>query len=140
MHLDIDALETSFDRIAPRGDELMDVFHRRLLEADPSMLPLFLGLDLQRVKATLLAGLIRLRGSLRDLDSLTPALRGLGARNARYGAEPGHYPVATAALVSAMAEIAGDAWTEVHERAWSQVFALASNDMLDGALGVGAAA
>jgi hypothetical protein len=28
--MDLDALETSFDLIAPRGDELMDVFYARL--------------------------------------------------------------------------------------------------------------
>ena len=33
MDLALDALETSFDLIAPRGDELMDVFYARLFAA-----------------------------------------------------------------------------------------------------------
>jgi len=133
MHLNTDALETSFDQIAPRGAELMDVFYRRLFVVAPSMLPLFLGLDLERLKGKLLAQLMLLRGSLRDLDSVTPVLRGLGARNARYGALPGHYPVAAMLLMSSMAEIAGEAWTDEHQEAWTQAFALVSGAMLDGA-------
>ena len=33
LTLDLEALETSFDHVAPRGDELMDVFYTRLFEA-----------------------------------------------------------------------------------------------------------
>ena len=35
MTLDLEALETSFDLVAPRGDELMDVFYARLFAAAP---------------------------------------------------------------------------------------------------------
>ena len=37
MSLDLDALETSFDLVAPRGDELMDVFYARLFAAAPAV-------------------------------------------------------------------------------------------------------
>jgi hypothetical protein len=33
--MNVDALETSFDLVAPRGDELMDVFYARLFEVAP---------------------------------------------------------------------------------------------------------
>jgi hypothetical protein len=46
MNLDLEALETSFDHIAPRGDELMDVFYARLFDAAPAVRPLFAGTDL----------------------------------------------------------------------------------------------
>jgi hemoglobin-like flavoprotein len=133
MYLNSDALETSFDKIAPRGEELMDVFYRRLFVEAPSMLPLFLGLDLQRLKGKLLGALTLLPGSLRDVDSVIAVLRGLGARNARYGALPGHYPVAARLLISSMAEIAGAAWTDEHQEAWTEAFDLVSGAMLDGA-------
>ena len=35
MSLDLEALETSFDLVAPRGDELMDEFYARLFMAAP---------------------------------------------------------------------------------------------------------
>src|SRR5690348_12884283 len=78
MPLDIDALETSFDLIAPRGDELVDVFYARLFTAAPAVKPLFAHTDLRRQKAMLLATLVLLRKSLRDLDAIVPKLRALG--------------------------------------------------------------
>ena len=140
MNLNLDALETSFDHIAPRGDELMDVFYARLFAAAPSVKPLFAGTDLKRQKAMLLAALVLLRRSLRDLDSVTPALRELGARHVRYGAQPAHYPVVGQVLISSMAQVAGDAWTPEYEQAWSEAFAIVADAMLQGAQSVAAAA
>ena len=140
MNLNLDALETSFDHIAPRGDELMDVFYARLFAAAPSVKPLFEGTDLRRQKAMLLAALVLLRRSLRDLDSVTPALRELGARHVRYGAQPAHYPVVGQVLISSMAHVAGDAWTPEYEQAWTEAFAVVAGAMLEGAESVEAAA
>ena len=140
MNLNLDALETSFDHIAPRGDELMDVFYARLFAAAPSVKPLFEGTDLKRQKAMLLAALVLLRRSLRDLDSVTPALRELGARHVRYGAQPAHYPVVGQVLISSMAQVAGDAWSPEYQQAWSEAFAIVADAMLQGAQSVEAAA
>ena len=63
-----------------------------------------------RQRQMLLAALVLLRNSLRDLDSVVPTLRKLGERHAAYGAEPAHYPVVGQVLIGAMAEVAGDDW------------------------------
>jgi nitric oxide dioxygenase len=133
MRLDLDALETSFDLIAPRGDELMDTFYARLFTAAPAVRPLFAGTDLRRQKAMLLGTLVLLRKSLRNLDAVVPKLRELGARHLAYGATPEHYPVVGQALIDAMAEIAGDAWQPEYRRAWAAAFDLVAGAMLDGA-------
>lgn len=133
MNLDLEALETSFDLVAPRGDELMDEFYRRLFEAAPAVTPLFAETDLQRQKAMLLGTLVLLRKSLRDLDAIVPKLRELGARHVAYGAQPEHYPVVGEVLIAAMATIAGPAWRPEHERAWSAAFAIVAGAMLEGA-------
>ena len=65
MALDVDALETSFDLLAPRGEELMDTFYRRLFALAPAVAPLFAGADMSRQKTKLLATLVLLRKSLR---------------------------------------------------------------------------
>jgi hemoglobin-like flavoprotein len=133
MRLDLDALETSFDLIAPRGDELMDTFYGRLFTAAPAVRPLFAGTDLRRQKAMLLGTLILLRKSLRNLDAVVPKLRDLGARHVAYGAVPEHYPVVGQVLIDAMASIGGDAWRPEYGRAWSAAFELVAAAMLDGA-------
>src|ERR687887_2400799 len=118
MSLDLEALETSFDLIAPRGDELMDEFYARLFEAAPAVKPLFAHTDLQRQKTMLLGTLVLLRKSLRNLDAIVPKLRELGARHVAYGAQPEHYPVVGGVLIATMALVAGEAWRPQDDPAW----------------------
>jgi hemoglobin-like flavoprotein len=132
MSLNLEALESSFDLVAPRGDELMDEFYSRLFEAAPAVKPLFPE-DMRRQKTMLLGALVLLRKSLRDLDAIVPKLRELGARHVAYGAEPEHYPVVGAVLIASMAAIAGDAWTSEFEAAWSEAFEIVAATMLEGA-------
>jgi hemoglobin-like flavoprotein len=133
MGLDVQALETSFDLIAPQGNELMDAFYARLFAAAPEVEPLFAGTDLRRQKAMLLAALVLVRKSLRDLDPLIPKLYALGARHVAYGALPEHYPVVGEALIGAMAEVAGPAWTREYELAWTEAVGVVAGVMIEGA-------
>jgi hemoglobin-like flavoprotein len=132
MSLNLEALETSFDLVAPRGDELMDEFYARLFQAAPEVKPLFPE-DMRRQKTMLLGALVLLRKSLRDLDAIVPKLRELGARHVAYGAQPEHYPVVGTVLIGSMAAIAGDAWTSEFEAAWSGAFEIVAATMLEGA-------
>ena len=132
MSLDIESLETSFDLVAPRGDELMDEFYARLFAAAPGVRPLFPD-DLRKQKTMLLGALVLVRKSLRNLDAIVPKLRELGARHVAYGARPEHYPVVGAALVASLAAVAGDAWTPAFERAWSAAYDVVASVMLEGA-------
>jgi hemoglobin-like flavoprotein len=132
MSLDLESLETSFDLLAPRGDELMNEFYARLFEAAPAVRPLFPD-DLKRQKTMLLGALVLLRKSLRDLDAIAPKLRELGARHVAYGAAPEHYPVVGSVLLASMAEIAGPAWTPEYERAWTAAFGVVAGAMIEGA-------
>jgi hemoglobin-like flavoprotein len=140
--VNLQALETSFDLVAPRGDELMDLFYANLFAAAPAVRPLFAGTDLKRQKAMLLGTLVLLRKSLRDLDAIIPKLRELGARHVAYGARPEHYPIVGRVLVDAMALIAADAWREEYAAAWAEAFELVAGAMIAGAADadVGAAA
>jgi methyl-accepting chemotaxis protein len=133
MSLDLHALETSFDIVAPRGDELMDVFYARLFVAAPAVRPLFAGTDLRRQKAMLLSALVLVRRSLRDLPAIVPTLHRLGARHVAYGARPEHYPVVATVLIASMAEVAGPAWQPHHERAWAGALDVVAGAMLEGA-------
>lgn len=132
MSLELEALETSFDLVAPRGDELMDEFYARLFTAAPSVRELFPA-DMQRQKTMLLGALVLLRKSLRNLDAIVPKLREMGARHVAYGAVPGHYPVVGETLIASMAAIAGDRWEPRYAEAWAAAYEVVANAMLAGA-------
>jgi hemoglobin-like flavoprotein len=132
MSLDLDALETSFDLVAPRGDELMNIFYARLFVAAPGVRTLF-PRDMETQKKMLLSALVLLRQSLRNLEEIVPTLRELGARHVAYGARAEHYPVVGAALIASMAEIAGPDWEPEYAQAWADAFDVVAGAMIAGA-------
>src|SRR3954449_1797248 len=127
--MDLDALETSFDLVAPRGDELMENFYANLFAAAPAVQPLFAHADMARQRAMLLSALVLLRNSLRDLDAVVPTLKKLGARHAGYGVQDEHYPVVGAALIGAMAEVGGKGWDLRYTEAWTAAFGVVAGAM-----------
>ena len=129
----MEQLETSFDVLAPRGEELVEVFYRNLFEAAPEVQPLFANTDMKRQRAMLLAALVLLRNSLRDLDALVPKLQAMGARHAGYGVTAEMYPLVGQALLASMAELAGDAWNTGLADAWTEAYGVVASAMLDGA-------
>jgi len=131
--MDIVALETSFDLVAPKGDELVEIFYSNLFAVAPSVQPLFAGADMARQRAMLLSALVLLRKSLRDLDAVVPTLKRLGGRHVAYGARPEHYPVVGNVLIGAMAHVAGPDWEPRFAKAWTEAFGVVAGAMLEGA-------
>ena len=131
--MNVEVLETSFDLVAPRGEELVAVFYRRLFERAPGVRPLFAQTDMKRQRAMLLAALVLLRKSLRDLDAIAPKLRELGARHVDYGATAEAYPIVGEVLLASMAEVAGDAWRDEYTAEWAGAYAVVQSLMLEGA-------
>ena len=133
MALDVDALEASFDLVAPRGGELVDTFYTRLFAAAPAVKPLFARTDMRQQKKMLLGTLVLLRKSLRDLGAIVPKLHELGRRHVAYGAQLEHYPVVGEVLIASMAEVAGDQWRPEYTHAWSDAIAVVADVMVEGA-------
>lgn len=140
MTLDIELLETSFDLIAPRADELVDRFYARLFETAPSTRQIFERVDMQTQKQSLIATLVTVREALRDLDTIVPDLEDLGERHVGYGALPEHYPVVASVLIATMAEIGGSAWRAEFSAAWADALNVIAETMLRGAARAASAA
>ena len=131
--MNLTALETSFDLVAPHGDELVERFYSDLFVAAPAVIPMFANTDMVRQRQMLLSALVLLRRSVRNLEAIVPALRQMGARHVAYGARSAHYPIVGAVLIGAMADVAGDAWTPEYTQAWSEAFELVAQTMIEGA-------
>ena len=133
MPLDMTALEISFDLVAPRREELVDRFYRRLFSHAPATRALFAHADMRAQKGALLGALVALRRSLRDLSSIAPFLADLGARHARYGVGAEHYPLVGAALLATMAEVGGAGWQPAFTTEWARAYQMVAQIMIDGA-------
>jgi hemoglobin-like flavoprotein len=133
MALDPDLLEESFDLVAPRGEDLVEIFYSRLFAAAPAVGPLFGETDMNAQRAKLLGTLVLLRRSLRNIDAIVPKLRELGAQHVAYGAEAGHYPVVGEVLIASMADVAGEAWRPEYGSAWAEAIGVVAGAMLEGA-------
>jgi methyl-accepting chemotaxis protein len=132
MALDIHSLETSFDIIAPRGDEVVEDFYGRIFTAAPALTALFPD-DMTHHRTMVLAALALVRESLRNFDRIVPTLRSLGARHVGYGARPEHYAVAGPLLIASMAEVAADAWRPEYTTAWADAWDVLVGEMVAGA-------
>ena len=133
MALQMETLERSFDLVAPRGDELVDRFYTQLFETAPHTRPLFAQTDMATQKQALLATLITVRESLRDLPSVVPDLQELGARHAGYGVRPEDYPIVGRVLLDTMAELGGANWRPEYTAAWAEAYQVVQDTMLSGA-------
>ncbi|PHS00774.1 MAG: flavohemoprotein [Blastopirellula sp.] len=136
MGLNIKLLEDSFELLAPQGDALVERFYDNLFNDYPVVRPLFENVEMQEQRSKLLAGLALVVANLRSPDQLVPALEEMGQRHVEYGAVEDYYPAVGATLLKSLAEIAGDAWNDELEQAWSDAYGEISKIMLAGVAAV----
>ena len=134
MGLNVELLEQSFAAVAPQGQQLVDTFYRRLFNDYPAVMPLFQNVEMSKQKQMLLAALKLVVDNLRKPDVLKDALESMGSRHVDYGARPEHYPAVGATLLASLAEVAGNAWNDELEQAWTEAYEVISQTMLAGAL------
>jgi hemoglobin-like flavoprotein len=132
MALDIKSLETSFDLIAPCGDDVVEDFYTRIFTAAPALRAMFPD-DMTHHRTMVLATLVLVRKSLRNFEAIVPTLRSLGGRHVGYGTQPEHFDVAGPLLIQAMAHVAGDAWRPEYTTAWAGAWNALVTEMLIGA-------
>lgn len=133
MPLQIGLLEQSFAAVAPKGDELVEVFYKNLFADFPQVRPLFADVRMAEQKKKLLASLQLVVGNLRRPSVLGPALNELGSRHVDYGAQEGHYPAVGQTLLKSLAQVAGDAWNDELDRAWAEAYGVVAQAMIEGA-------
>ena len=131
LGLDVQTLETSFNLLAPRGEELVRRFYDELFIRAPAVRPMFDHTTPTELQKKLLAALKLVIENVRNPEALAPVLTAMGERHQGYGALPEHYPVVTSTLIDTMKEMAGDAWTDAIGSAWNQALEVISKVMLD---------
>jgi len=131
LGLDVETLEKSFALLAPHAEELVRRFYEELFRRAPGVKPMFANTTPEQQQTKLIAALKLVIQNVRNPEALAPALSAMGVRHQSYGALAEHYPIVASALVDTMKVMAGDAWTDTIESAWSQALGVIAKVMLD---------
>jgi hemoglobin-like flavoprotein len=115
----------------PIGDTAADLFYRRLFSIAPEVQMLF-PRDLSEQKKKLMQMLAAVVTNLHRFETIIPAAQNLGRRHSGYGVMPRHYEAVGAALLWALEQGLGSAFTPQVREAWTAAYA-AIADVMKGA-------
>ena len=133
MSLDIQILETSFNKVKNNAVEFSASFYDRLFFHHPELKPLFAKVDRTAQEKKLIASLAIIIENLRNPEELTMALKSLGAYHHEVGTIDKHYPFVGQALIETFAEYLGEDWNQETQQAWLNAYKLITEIMLEGA-------
>ena len=125
-------VQNTFEKVAPRAEEVATLFYDRLFELDPSVKPLFTsdiheqGRKLMQMIAVAVRGLDR-------LEEIVPAVQELGRRHVDYGVQEQHYDTVGAALLWTLEQGLQEEFTAETKEAWATVYGLLAQTMKDAA-------
>jgi hemoglobin-like flavoprotein len=125
-------VQGSFAELGPRTRDLAARFYELLFEADPSLRSMFSSDPVvqESLFTSELAVIVR---SIPDFGAFVARTRRLGRRHARYGVTYAHYEIAGRALLSALEDTLGSAFTDEMSDAWRLGFDLVAETMMQGA-------
>ena len=121
-------IRSSFAVVAPRSEEVARHFYATLFSHAPATRDLFpVNMEVQRSR--LLRALVHVVQMVERPDELVPFLEQLGRDHRKFGVLAEHYDAVGAALLSAVAEFAGPAWTPAVAKAWSDSYTTVASAM-----------
>jgi hemoglobin-like flavoprotein len=124
----IEAVKTSWAKVAPIADQAAILFYDKLFALDPSLRPLFKP-DLTEQRKLLMTMLGAAVGGLGSLDTIVPAVQALGRRHKNYGVTDAHYGTVGQALLWTLEQGLGDEFTPEVRDAWTAAYGLLSGTM-----------
>ena len=121
-------IRSSFALVAPQAEELARHFYATLFSRAPETRDLFpVNMEVQRSR--LLRALVHVVQMVDRPDELVPFLEQLGRDHRKFGVLARHYDAVGAALLSAIGEFAGPAWTPTIEKAWTDAYGIVAGAM-----------
>jgi len=115
-------------QVQPIADAAASLFYQRLFELDPSLRSLF-KTDLAAQRRALMSMLAVAIQGLDHLDTLVPAVENLGRRHVGYGVKDRDYDTVGQALLEALQQGLGDAFTPELRDAWAEAYTLLAGVM-----------
>lgn len=128
----IELVQTSFKLLAPRGDEISEIFYNRLFVIAPQARALFPD-DMASQREKLIQMLAFVVHRLHTVTEVIRPIENLGIRHSAYGTTAEHYPVVGEALLWTLKEVAGDAFDDELREAWTVAYGTMAQLMIDAA-------
>lgn len=125
-------IRDSFNALAPKGEELMEVFYAKLFSENPGVREMFPD-DMAGQKKALLGAVSLVVKHADDLGAIEGALHEMGARHVDYGTVAEHYPIVRDTLLAALSEVAGDLWNDQLNEDWTGALNAVAGTMIAGA-------
>jgi hemoglobin-like flavoprotein len=129
----IDLVQKSFNDVKPIAATAAELFYKRLFALDPSLRPMFKG-EMGKQGQMLMSMIGAAVSGLRNLETLAPVVRNLGARHVGYGVKTEHYATVGSALLWTLEQGLGDKFTPEVRDAWTGAYMLLSEVMQLGAM------
>ena len=119
----------TFARVGRDADAVASRFYERLFEYDPTLRRYFPD-DMAAQREKLMLTLEHVVASLDAMPTLLDEVSALGVRHRAYGARDLDYATVGDALLFALEQSTGEAWTPDAERAWEKTYTVLSQTML----------
>jgi hemoglobin-like flavoprotein len=129
----IDLVQKTFNQVKPIAAAAAEMFYARLFHLDPNLRSMFKG-DMGKQGAMLMSMIGAAVNGLRNLETLSPVVRQLGARHTKYGVQPQHYATVGDALLWTLEQGLEDDFTPEVRDAWVAAYGLLSEVMQLGAM------
>ena len=129
---ELSLVQRSWRQVLPVAHTVAEMFYARLFTLDPSVQPLFKN-DMREQRRKLMAIIGATVSELARLDRIVPAVQDLGRRHAGYGVRDEHYATVGTALLWALEQGLGDAFTSEVKSAWTSAYGILAKTMQDAA-------
>lgn len=124
-------VQTTFAQVTD-ADKLVSRFYDRLFEIDPTTQPLFTH-DMAEQRKKLMQTIAVVVNGLDDLSPLIPAIQNLARRHVTYSVTQEHWLSVGSALLWALEDAFGAAFTNEVREAWAAAYSLIADVAIDAA-------
>jgi ferredoxin-NADP reductase/hemoglobin-like flavoprotein len=132
MAFDPRLIQRSFALVEENADKVAGHFYALLFLEAPALRDMFPPMmDAQRDR--LLSALVRIVHQAHEPESFLEYLRQLGRDHRKFGVRPEHYEPVGRALIIALKRFARPGWTDGMDAAWTEVFHIVADTMIDAA-------
>jgi hemoglobin-like flavoprotein len=127
-------VQASFEKVAPLGDKVPQIFYDELFTLDPSLRPMFQS-DMTEQRKMVLTALTMVVRSLHKPEAIAEPVKALGKRHVTYGVKPAHFATVGSALLNTLQKGLGNEFTPELRQAWVEAYVTLSGMMKEAAYG-----